>query len=187
MAIVAKKGGDGEVYVLAPAGVKQGVCVDVIDLGEVLTEFEGKPRKRHMVKVIWQLASVDPQTGKRYMVSKRYTLSLHEKATLRSDLESWRGRPFTIEEEAGFDVEKVKGINALLNIQHVSKATGTYANVVAIMPCLASMGMAKLVPQGYERAVAAPDADEWEAEREATPAQVQRATAPVPDADEIPF
>jgi hypothetical protein len=37
-----------------------------------------------------------------YVVSKTYTLSMHEKATLRRDLESWRGQGFTEKEAEAF-------------------------------------------------------------------------------------
>lgn len=51
-------------------------------------------------------------------IQREYTLSLSEKANLRHDLESWRGRQFTQEELDGFAVEKVLGQPCMLSVIH---------------------------------------------------------------------
>jgi hypothetical protein len=131
--IIAKETGSG--FKPAPAGVAVAVCCDVVDLGMQKASYPGRPdTMKHKIKIVWQLAELDAEIGKRPTVQQRYTLSLHEKAALRRDLESWRGRPFTAEERAGFDVEKVIGIPAMLNIIHREHNGSTYANVSAIMP-----------------------------------------------------
>lgn len=75
--------------------------------------------------------------NKPFIVQKRYTLSLHEKAGLRKDLESWRGKSFTGDELQGFDLEVLIGICCLLNVPRnvlqVNRDGDTYANVVSIM------------------------------------------------------
>ena len=48
--------------------------------------------------------------------SKFYTNSLNEKANLRRDLESWRGKSFTDEELDKFDLESIVGRPCLLSI-----------------------------------------------------------------------
>lgn len=138
MAIIAKDSGGGE-FIPAPAGVHQAVCVDVIDMGLIVEQFPGKPpKKTHKIRLAWQIEE-NMGDGKPFLVQKRYTLSLHEKANLRHDLEGWRSRPFTDEELAGFDVETVIGANCLLNIVHASKNGTTYANVNAVMPLKKNM------------------------------------------------
>jgi hypothetical protein len=72
-------------------------------------------------------------------ISKRYTLSLNEKASLRKDLQSWRGRPFTPAELAGFDVSKLIGANCLLSVLHQDRAGATYANISSISALPKSM------------------------------------------------
>lgn len=147
MPIIATAG-DSRAYTPAPAGVHQAVCVDVIDKGLLEVTYAGKTKKQHKVSLAWQIDEVRDD-GKRHLVYKRYTLSLNEKATLRKDLESWRGRAFTREEEIGFDVETVLGANCLINVQHNTQGDKTYANVVAVMPL--ARGMAKLMPLEYVR------------------------------------
>lgn len=153
MPIIAK-GGDTKTYALATQGVHQAVCVDVIDLGLLKSSFPdertGEPKMQHKVNVVWQIDETRDD-GKRFQLYKRYTLSLHEKATLRHDLQSWRGKAFTPEELFGFDIEKLIGANGLINVQHRKSDDGTktYANVVAVMPLV--KGMIKMVAKDYER------------------------------------
>jgi hypothetical protein len=105
MAIIATAG-DSKLYTPAPVGAHQAVCVDVIDKGIVEVTYAGKTKKQHKISLAWQIDETRDD-GKRFLVYKRYTLSLNEKATLRKDLESWRGKAFTRDEEMGFDVEQV--------------------------------------------------------------------------------
>jgi hypothetical protein len=153
--------GESKSYTPAPEGTHHAVCVDVIDLGQLPNSF--KP------------GTTQHKVNKRFLVYKRYTLSLNEKANLRHDLESWRGRPFTREEEMGFDVETVKGANCLVNIQHKQSAdkAKTYANVVSVMPLI--KGMAKITPEAYER------------HQEETPQQDAPAEEAPVELDDIPF
>lgn len=66
-------------------------------------------------------------------ISKEYTLSLNEKANLRRDLESWRGRQFTADELKGFQVEKVLTMPCMLSVIHKPTAKGKiYAKISSI-------------------------------------------------------
>lgn len=147
MPIIATAG-DSKSFTPAPAGVHQAVCVDVIDKGLLEVTYGGKTKQQHKVSLAWQIDELRDD-GKRFLVYKRYTLSLNEKATLRKDLESWRGRAFNRDEEMGFDVESVIGANCLLNVQHNVKPDATYANVVAVMPL--AKGMQKIAAKDYVR------------------------------------
>lgn len=132
----------------APAGTHAAVCVDVVDLGDVLTEFNGKKRTQHKIKIVWQIEETRDD-GERFLVHRRYTNSLHEKATLRRDLESWRGRPFTEDELSGFDLENLLSVGALLNIIHQQREGSTYANVASVMRLM--KGMTAPAPLDYVR------------------------------------
>lgn len=129
MAIIAKAGAD---YPLCPAGTHAAVCVDVVDLGICKSTYDGKERKERKIRFVWQIDEVDLQ-GKMFTANRRYTLSLHEKASLRKDLESWRGRPFSEDELRGFDVETVLGAGAMISVVHSAKDGKTFDNVSAVM------------------------------------------------------
>lgn len=136
MPIIAKASGGN--FIPAPEGTHSAVCVDVVDLGLLEVKWKNETKIQHKVKVVWQIEE-EMQDGKPFLVSKRYTLSLHEKAGLRKDLESWRGRAFSEEELKGFDVENLLNVPCLLNVVH-NGATGTiYANVSTIMRLPKSM------------------------------------------------
>jgi len=179
MGIVAKK--TESTYELPPAGTEQAVCAEVVDLG-----FHPNPLKpgkmQHKVLVLFQLAA-ERQDGSRFVIGKRYTLSLDERATLRHDLESWRGRAFTPQEEEGFDLDHVLSANGVLNIQHRESKGKTYANILTIMPLM--RGMSKLKVEGYVRPEYVAKMIAPSSEAEGLPADDEHAG--MVDADEIPF
>lgn len=131
-----------------PASLHQATCVDVVDLGEVDTDFGRKFR----IRLAWQIADVDTSTGERFTVVKTYTNSLHKRANLRADLESWRGKQFSEVEAKTFDLDTLLGANCLLQVVHkTSEHTGDiYANVAVILPL--QVGTPKLTPDRYTRA-----------------------------------
>ena len=139
MAIIAKDSGGGD-FTPHPEGMYQMVCIDVIDHGVVATAFGDK----HKITIRWQSDETGLK-GQRLTCQKRYTLSLHEKAGLRADIQAWRGKQFTDAELKGFDLEKLIGVNALVSVLHRKGADGkTWANVASLGPVM--KGMVPLVP-----------------------------------------
>lgn len=134
MAITVKSN-DGAMGEPIPVGVHKAVCFRVVDMG-MQEGFQGK--MQHKLVILWELDVRRTQgefANARFLASKTYTASIGEKATLRKDLESWRGRAFTAEELEGFDVEKIVGANCQLNMVAVqTKAGKTWTAIAAIMP-----------------------------------------------------
>lgn len=155
MAIIAT---EGTKFTPAPAGVHQAVCVDVIDMGVLEVTYAGETKKKHKVRVAWQIDALMEDGKTPFLAQKRYTLSLHEKAGLRKDLESWRGRAFTAEELKGFDLEKLLGANCQLNIVHEAKNGTVYANIMAVMPL--GKNMPKMSAINYVRHKDRPTAEQ---------------------------
>lgn len=147
MPIIASAG-DSKAFTPAPAGLHQAICCDVVDMGVLEVTYAGQTKKQHKVRIVWQIDE-RMEDGKPFIAQKRYTLSLHEKSTLRKDLESWRGRPFTDEELRSFDLEKLLSANCQINIQNIEKQGKTYANVVSIVPL--GRGMSKIHVRDYVR------------------------------------
>lgn len=138
-------GNSGKAFTPAPEGAHQAVCVDVVELG--LLETPWGPKRK--VDVRWQI-SEDMENGKPFLVTKRYTASLNEKANLRHDLEAWRGRAFTEAELEQFDLDMLIGANCLVNVIHKTGSKGgIFANVASVTPLLKSM--VKMVPRDYIR------------------------------------
>ncbi len=143
MALIAKN--QSANFQPTPLGMQQACCAFVEDVG-LQPNMNGDPVQKCII--LWELA--EKMTDNRpFMISKNYTISLNEKANLRKDLESWRGRPFTAEELDGFDLEKLKGINCLLNIvEATSKQGKKYAKIASITPLM--KGMEKIAVQATE-------------------------------------
>lgn len=161
MALIAKSEGGGKGYDPVPEGVHHGICVAVYDLGTQYSQtYNNSSRK---VSIHWELPyeridiEVDGTMKSLPMAaSKRYTLSLHEKANLRKDLENWRGKAFTEKELEGFDILKLLGINCQLQVIHRQTEKGkTYANVSAILPL--GKGMEKKKPENPLRSYSMED------------------------------
>lgn len=147
MAIIAKDSGGGD-FEAIPAGMHNAVGARVYDLGQQPGFNPGS--FAHKVCILWELATrytAGDFANQRMRVSKTYTLSLSEKANLRHDLESWRGRAFTEQELQGFDVEKVVSAPCTLNLVETvnPKTNKRYVKVAAVMPLMS--GVEKLTPE----------------------------------------
>lgn len=144
MPIIAKK--PESEFIPCPEGLHHAVCVDVVDLGFKSTQWGEK----HKIRIVWQIEDLNAENGRRFDARKQYNLSLHEKATLRKDLESWRGRKFTDIELRAFDVETVIGVNGQIQIvQELGEDGSIWANVQAVVP--APKNVPKLIPLEYVR------------------------------------
>lgn len=137
MTLIAKNKG-GSDFKPAPAGTHVAICNLVADMGVQPT---AKYAPRHQVYVRWELpneiatwkdAAGKEQTGP-MMIGQKYTMSLSEKANLRADLESWRGRVFTEAELRGFDIKNILGKPCMLGIAHNVTPQKTYATISAVM------------------------------------------------------
>lgn len=139
MGIVAKDSGDSFERELPPVGFQDAVCSKIFDLGKQLSDYQGQQKLQHKVLFVWELAatmSTGEYAGKRFVVHREYTLSLHEKASLRKDLEGWKGK--SIPEETarqGVDLEKMLKVPCTIQITHQTSRTGNeYAKVTGIGP-----------------------------------------------------
>lgn len=135
MGLMAKgsNGGGGD-FETCPAGNHVALCYAVVDLGMQERDWQGEASVKRRVRISWELAEEIMADGRPFSASKEYTLSLNEKATLRHDLEGWRGRAFTEDELAGFDLFNVLGKPCLVNVVHQQKrdGTGSYAKVIGV-------------------------------------------------------
>jgi len=148
MALIAQN--NGTTFKPIPQGVHIGRCYRVIDLGTQEGEYKGKKKISRKIMLAWELHGEDEEgnklvndEGKPLVISKRYTLSLADKAALRSDLESWRGKAFTPAELGGFDVSVLIDAYALINVKHEVNGETTYSNVASISPLPKAMREAK--------------------------------------------
>jgi len=149
MLIIKNEGTSKKRYYPTP-GTKQAVCYAVHDIGVQESKFGPK----HQLIIQWELDELIKEgdfKGKRFVQSKKYTCSLHEKSNLRKDLEAWRSKRFTEKDMEGFDIEKVIGKGCLLAISKEEKEDKTYINITGVTPLMDGM-----VPMVAENDKAAP-------------------------------
>lgn len=139
MGIYAEKKESSD-FVQVEPGTYVARCYSMIEIGTIETEFNGEKKKAHRVSITWELptelAVFKEERGlEPFVVSKEYTLSMHEKATLRKDLESWRGKAYTDEETKRFDITKLLGQSCMLSVvQEAGKKdpSKTYVRVSSV-------------------------------------------------------
>ena len=132
--IISEKNTGSKDFRIPDSGNYLGRLFSIIDLGTHTTEFEGVVRQQHKIMVTFELHGEDSNgplliDGKPLVVNKRYTLSLHEKSTLRGDLEAWRGKKLTAEELKSFDLSKLLDKWAMVNVIHNEYKGKTYPNI----------------------------------------------------------
>ena len=127
---------------LIPAGNYIARCYMMIEIGTVDEYVMGKNVRAKKVRIGWELPTElkvfrEEKGEQPLVISKEYTLSMNEKANLRKDLKSWRGKDFTEDEAKSFDITKLIGAPCMLNIIHkpkVSDPTSSYEQIAGITP-----------------------------------------------------
>jgi hypothetical protein len=121
-------------------------------MGTQITTWKGVSKEQPKVMLQFEVHSEDADgkpivtdKGEPMSISKNFTLSLSDMATLRKDLETWRGEKFTQEELRGFELKKVLGVWAMISVIKAMGNNGKeYTNIAAIMsvpPAIKKAGM----------------------------------------------
>jgi len=111
------------------------VCVGVWDVGKQKSDFTGEVLIKHKVVIRWEIdeeITEGEYKGKKKCVNKFYNLSLHEKSTLRKEIEGWVGKIPKEQLDNGFDLDSLRGKACMLNIVHSESKGKTYANVKGV-------------------------------------------------------
>lgn len=138
-------------FKIAPAGLHMARLYSVIDLGHQSVEWSGETKIMHKVVLTFELHGDDnngkplkTDDGKPLIVSKRYTVSLGDQATLRKDLESWANKKMSATDRINFDLKTLLNKFCMVNISH--SEDGKYANISGISPIPSALKNA--VPDG---------------------------------------
>ena len=155
MGFIAKDSGGGD-FKRVPPGAYIGRCSSLIDLGTQTTNGQYGEKRQHKIRIAWELFGDDEQGNPltidingRTMpltISKGYTVSLHEKSSLRRDLSAWRGKDFTEEEATAFDVSKLLNAYCMVNVVTTENNGKTYSNVAGLTPLPGALKNAKPEP-----------------------------------------
>jgi len=152
MGFIAKDKGNAD-FKRIPPGSYIARCYLLVDMGEQLSDGKFGQSVQHKIRLGWEVFGEDeagaPLTvefegvQRQMTIGKTYTLSLNEKAGLRKDLTSWRGRDFTPDELEGFDITNILNVYCMLNITTSEKDGKTYTNISAITPLPSALKNAK--------------------------------------------
>ena len=127
---------------LIPSGNYVARCYQMIEIGTVKESFQGEEKTMSKVRIGWELPTelkvFSEEKGEQpCVISKEYTLSMNEKATLRKMLASWRGKDFTEAEAKSFDITKLVGIPCMLNVIEKPSAkdpSSVYNEIATVSP-----------------------------------------------------
>jgi hypothetical protein len=140
MEIIASNSSNGKTFAPVEAGNFVARCYSMVHIGTIPEEYKGEKKETNKVRLTFELPTETKvfreENGEQpYVISKEFTLSLHEKASLRKFLESWRGKGFTKQEASHFDVSKLLGKPCMLNIIHKTKLDGSIrADISSVSP-----------------------------------------------------
>lgn len=124
---------------LVPVGNHLAICYQMIEIGTVEEIVKNEKKIMKKVRIGWELPNerkvFNEEKGEQpFVMSKEYTLSMHEMSNLRADLKSWRGKDFTEDEARCFDITKLLGKPCMINVIHKPSKDGlkTYSQISAI-------------------------------------------------------
>jgi hypothetical protein len=138
MAIIATNSGGGANFEPIPAGSYAARCHSMIHIGTNEETILGTVKQLNKVRITWELPTetkvFKEENGEQpFVLSKEFTLSMHEKANLRKNLNSWRGKALTEDEAKAFDISVLIGVPCMLSVIHkVAKNGNTYAEIAGI-------------------------------------------------------
>lgn len=79
-------------------GMVSAVCINVVDGRYVKTTYMGQDKGyQRKIFILWEIAQRIKEgqfAGQHMVIAKEYTFAVGDKANLRIDLESWRGKKF---------------------------------------------------------------------------------------------
>jgi hypothetical protein len=120
-----------------PPGMHLARCYQIIDLGTQKSEYDGIPKFNRTLMISWEIHGngedghpIVMKDGRPFSQSNFYNLSWSEKANLRKDLQSWRGKPFNQEELRRFDLKNVLGAWCMVNVIEKENRAGKVKSVI---------------------------------------------------------
>ena len=121
-------------------GTYMAVCIGVIDLGEQYKQFDKQKQGKYAEECLFlfeipdERVQVDGEDKPRWLSSRRYTVSLHERSGLYQMLTAWRGKALSDAEldpaGDGFDLMQMAGQGAMLSVSVAEKDDGSRHNKI---------------------------------------------------------
>ena len=142
----SNKGGSSIEFELVPEGNYLARCYRTINEGSHKDEFPGQTFEAKMTeRVIFYFEllqdydtgeDIRMEDGRPFSINKKYTNSMHEKASLRKDIQKWTKVILSETEAEDFDLNTLLGKFCIIQVSHVpskSDKNKFFANISAIM------------------------------------------------------
>ena len=129
---------------LMESGTYPCVCCGVIDVGTQKTSFNGIEKIKGEFRIVFEfpneLVEIDGEMKPRQL-SRRFAKFTNEKSNFGIFMKSWRGRDFSQEELADFDLGNLLGMQGMGCVVHnTSKNNGkSYANLDSVIQPIKGM------------------------------------------------
>lgn len=121
---------------LIPADNYMATCYQMIYIGTVPEEYQGEQKQVPKVLLTWEIPALmkvykEERGPEPAVITKEFSFSMGEKANLRKFLSNWRGKAFTNDEAAAFDIAVLLGQPCMLNVIHKTseKSGNSYQDV----------------------------------------------------------
>lgn len=131
-------------YKLPPDGPHPAICYQIVYVGTVPNLFPNAPNPmRKVIRLTFELHT-DPMMddGRPYSISKEFTFSANENASLRKFIEAWRGKTYSDEElkqQGGLPISELVGQPAIINVSYTDKGDKKYANISTVTRLMKGM------------------------------------------------
>lgn len=134
-----------------PAGQYPAMCLDLIDLGMRVSDFQGRESAAHSCVFVFATGERTSK-GMDFTIPYECNVTFGERSKLLKFLNQWRGKPFEPAElNSGFKLSALVGKTALVSLTtKVSKTGNEYTVIDTIMPL--PKGMPPPVIGEYKRA-----------------------------------
>lgn len=154
MGIIAPAQTKSREYELVPSGTHIATCFSMVHIGTIEQEYLGEKKLANKVRLSFEIPAEIREYGGIDLpmsISKEYTLSMYDKANLRKDLESWRGKGFTDAEATNFDITNLLGVSCMISVVHrVSKLGNEYAVISTISPLMKGTSAPEQINQPFQ-------------------------------------
>ena len=123
MSLILKIGSEST-FKPVPEGTHLARCYRIVELGKQESNYLGQTKIQPKIMFQFEVHSEDEngfalvtRAGEPMSISKNYTASFEEKATLRKDLTLWQGYAFSEDEiKKGFDLKKFAGMWGMIRV-----------------------------------------------------------------------
>lgn len=127
--------GNGKEREVLEAGIYAAACYGIVVVGSKKDNFKGKEKSRCKIILFFELPEemrvFDVDKGEQPLsLKKEYTFNMFSTSNLRQDLGTWRGKDFSDDEAAVFNISTLLGVGVNLGVGIKTSRNNKQYNVI---------------------------------------------------------